>query len=73
MNLRPNLVEGSSTSKLHRSRLVTHGFVRNCEPSEEVTNAIPISKFDRFIRGFAVVSNWDGAFGTRETTRWQPY
>ena len=33
----------------------------NCEPSEEVTNPIPISKFDRFIRGFAVVSNWDEA------------
>jgi len=42
MKLSPNLVEGSSTSKLHRTHLVTHGFVRNCEPSKEVTNPAPI-------------------------------
>ena len=59
MNLSPNLMEGSSTSKLHRSHLVTHSSVRNCEPSEEVTNPMPISKFRSFIRNFAVVSNWD--------------
>ena len=64
MNLSTNLMERNSTSKLHRSHLVTHDFVRNCEPSEEVTNPIPISKFDRSIRGFAVVSNWGEAAAT---------
>jgi hypothetical protein len=60
INLSANLMEGTSKPELPSESHHTHGFfVRNREPLEELTNPIPISNFDRFIRAFVVVSNWN--------------